>query len=243
MIRSELSRADESNGGSVRGRASVMRLVLRRLPLVLLAPFLLLAGGCASYLSADVTSFHQLPPDNRLAGRSFLIEPAAEQKQSLEFRAYADLVRQALIRQGLTAAAGPGADLAVAVAYSLDSGRPVTYGYPAYGYTSFGPVWGWVPHHGPGGQIRYVQAVTYPVGYGVVGTNYSQSVLYRRELRVDVTDRQPGANGAKLFEGRAVSEGEVGALAPVMPALVQALFSDFPGPNGVTRRVSVRLDD
>jgi hypothetical protein len=208
---------------------------------LLLAPLVLLASGCASYMSADVTSFHQVPPERRLAGQTFVIEPADDQKESLEFRAYADLVRQGLIGQGLVPASSSAADLGVSIRYWIDEGRSVTYGYPAYGYTSFGPVWGWAPRPGPGGHVHYVWTAAYPMSYGMVGTSYSQSLLYRRELRVDITDRRPDGKGAKLFEGRATSEGETGALAPVMPALVRALFSDFPGPNGATRRVLVDL--
>jgi hypothetical protein len=217
------------------------RRVSRLARLLVMAPLMLLAGGCASYLSADVTSFHQLPTGHRFAGRTFAIEPDPEQKDSLEFRAYADLVREALIGHGLVPASGPNADLGVSVRFWIDDGRPVTYGYPAYGYTSFGPVWGWVPRPGPGGHVHYVWTATYPLGYGVVGTNYSRYVLYRRELRVEINDRRADGKGARLFEGSASSEGESGALAPVMPAMVRALFSDFPGPNGVTRRVQVNL--
>ena len=237
---SRVREPDSSPGSAATRLMPLLRRVLRRQSLLALAPLMLLAGGCASYLSADVTSFHQLP-GQRFAGQNFTIEPAAEQKDSLEFRAYADLVRQALIRQGLVFASA--ADLAVSMRYSIDSGRPVINGYPAYGYTSFGPVWGWVPYPAPGGHVHYVRAASYPAGYGVIGSSYSQYVVYRRELRVDITDRRPGGKGAKLFEGSVMSEGGAGALAPVMPAMVRALFSDFPGPNGVTRRISIRSDD
>jgi hypothetical protein len=81
------------------------------------------------------------------------------------------------------------------------------------------------------------------LGYGVVGSHYSQAIVYRRELRVDITDRRAGTGGAKLFEATVTSEGESASLAPVMPAMVKALFSNFPGPSGVSRRVQVRLDD
>lgn len=238
---SRVREPDSSSESAATRLMHLLRRVLRRPSFLALAPFMILVGGCASYMSADVTSFHHLPAGHRFAGQKFIIEPAAEQKDSLEFRAYADLVRQALIRQGLVF--DSAADLAVSMRYSIDSGRPVIYGYPAYGYTSFGPVWGWIPYPAPGGHVHYVWTASYPAGYGVVGSSYSQSVVYRRELRVDITDRRPRGNGAKRFEGSVMSEGQVSALAPVMPTMVRALFSDFPGPNGVTRRVSIRSDD
>ena len=129
--------------------------------------------------------------------------------------------------------------------YSVDSGQPVIYGYPAYGYASYGPVWGWAPYYGPGGRVHYLWTATYPVGYGVVGTSYSQAIALPARARVDITDppRRRHDGRRRLFEGTVVSEGESASLAPVMPAMVRALFSDFPGPSGVSRRVQVRLDD
>jgi hypothetical protein len=217
----------------------------RRCARLLLATTLaVLASGCASYMSAQVTSFHQAAATDRFAGQGFVIEPTAAQKDSLEFRAYADLVREALVRRGLVDAPESGAALAVAVRFSVDSGKPVLYSYPAYGYAGWGSVYGWAPYYGPRGHVHYALTATYPIGYGMFEPNYyTQSVLYKRELRVDITDRRAGGGtGAKLYEGTVVSEGESAALAPVMPAMVQALFSDFPGPSGVARRVQVRLD-
>jgi len=213
--------------------------------LCLLALLLAGASGCASYLTAQVTSFHQVT-DQRFAGRRFVISPNREQAESLEFRAYADLVRDALAREGLVPGSEAGADLDVVMRYSIDKGSAVTYGYPAYGYASYGPVWGWSPYIGPGGMVHYAWAATYPMGYGVVGTSYAQALVYRRELRIEINDRRAaGKDGksARLFEGTVITEGESASLAPVMPAMVRALFSDFPGPSGVSRRVEVRLDE
>ena len=215
------------------------------LRLVLLASMVVGASGCATYMSAQVTSFHEAG-DSRFAGRSFVIAPTREQAESLEFRAYADLVRNALVQEGMVEGTEKTAELDVAMRYSIDGGKPVTYGYPAYGYANYGPVWGWAPYPGPGGRIHYVWTATYPVGYGVVGTSYAQAIVYRRELRVEISQRQAGSGDGKagrLFEGTVVTEGESASLAPVMPAMVRALFSDFPGPSGVSRRVQVRLDD
>lgn len=218
----------------------MFRSILRLAALALLAALAGLTGGCATYMSAQVTSFHQLTPDQNLAGKRFVIEPAKEQKDSLEYRAYAGLVSEALVRNGLVDAGEGSADVGVAIHYSIDSGTPVAYSYPTYGYAAFGPVWGWSPYFGSGGHVHYAWTAGYPIGYGVVGTSYGQSILYRRQLRVDITDRRAPV---KLYEGTVVSQGESAALAPVMPAMVRALFSDFPGPKGVSRVVNVRLNE
>ena len=216
---------------------------LRRLALAMLVlPMLALAGGCATYLQAQVTSFHQAEPDLRLEGRRFVIEPSDAQKGSLEFQAYADQVRRALAEKGLVpAGTGEASDLVVRLTYTIDGGRTVVHGYPAYGYTHYGPVWTWTPYPVPGGGVRYVWTPTYPMTYGVVGTHYAQSTLYHRELRVVIEERKSG--GRRLYEGTVSSEGGSASLAPVMPAMVRALFSDFPGRNGVTRIVQVPVGE
>ena len=212
----------------------------RRALLCLLAPVLLSAGGCASYLNAQVTSFQNVSPEHPLTGRRFSVEPTVEQKESLEFRAYAELVSRALVDHGLVDATSSGTtDLAVAVRYSV-AGRPVTNAYPEYGYANFGPVWGWVPYRVPGGGIGYAWTATYPVSFGVVGTNYASAVSYRRRLEVDISER--GSGKKRLYEGSVVSEGASASLAPVMPAMIKALFHDFPGTNGRSRIVQVPLD-
>jgi hypothetical protein len=192
-------------------------------------------------MQAQDTSFHQGgAQDLRLEGKRFVIEPSAAQKDSLEFQAYADQVRRALVEKGLVAGgAGASSELIVRLTYTIDGGRTVVHGYPAYGYTHYGPVWAWTPYPVPGGGVRYVWTPTYPMTYGVVGTQYAQSTLYRRELHVIIEERKPAGDGPRLYEGRAISEGGSASLAPVMPAMVRALFSDFPGQNGVTRIVQV----
>ena len=226
------------------GRQGALRPFARLALMGATAALAVSASGCASYMNAQVTTFHQAPASDRLTGQTFAIAPTAAQKDSLEFQAYADMVRQALIRRGLVDAPDASAALGVTMRYSADAGKSVVYNYPAYGYGGFGPVYGWAPYYGPRRHMHYAMTATYPIGYGAIGPGYyGQSVLYRRELRVDISDRRAGSNAAKLFEGTVVSEGESAAIAPAMPAMVQALFSDFPGPSGVSRRVQVRLDD
>ena len=238
LCRSPEAASRRRRGGPTRASLT-LRHLLRPLLLVLLGALVAATSGCASYLTAQVTSFHQAD-GNRLAGRSFVITPLREQAESLEYQAYADLVRDALVRRGLVASTPADAALEVTIRYAIDGGKAISYGYPAYGYASYGPVWGW-PYYYPGGYVHYMWPATYPVG-----TSYAQAVLYRRELRVDITERRAGrdaSTGGRVFEGTVVSEGESASIAPVMPAMVRALFSDFPGPNGVSRLVQVQLDD
>lgn len=214
----------------------------------------LLSAGCAATLETQVTAFHQL--SNGLQGQRFVMMPTGEQRGSLEFDNYARLVREALVGKGLVdadAGKGPGngtgnspADLGVAIAYGIAGGnatsRGGTDGYAGFGFGSGGFSMGSV---GIG--------IGFPIGSS--GAGPGDALAYQRTLRVEI-DRldgagakplnpAPGANarGARVFEARATSEGPSASLAPVMRAMVQAVFEEFPGPSGKTRVVRTPLEE
>ena len=199
--------------------------------------FALLLAGCATTLDTQVTSFHRL--FDGLQGQRFVVAPTPDQKDSLEFASYADLVRQALEGKGLVDADAATADLRVTLHYSVD-GVASMGGSGTRGYAGFGL--------GSGG----FSVGSFGIGIGIpIGSGADRPIepgSYQRSLRVEI-DRigeagvAPGAAGTRVYEARAISEGPSSALAPVMPAMVRAVFDDFPGPNGKTRVVSVPLEE
>ena len=46
--------------------------------------------------------------------------------------------------------------------------------------------------------------------------------------------------GKVLFEGQASSVGRDRELPKVMPVLIEAMFTNFPGQNGATERVKIK---
>ncbi len=48
--------------------------------------------------------------------------------------------------------------------------------------------------------------------------------------------------GKRYYEGRAETSGGSDSLPQAMPVLIRALFTDFPGNDGQTRRVDVAAD-
>jgi Domain of unknown function (DUF4136) len=221
--------------------------LVARLVVPLAAAFLL--GGCASTLTTQVTSFHQL--SDNLQGRRFVIVPTAEQQTSLEFGTYANLVREALTAKGLVDAGETGrnsADLGVGLSYGV-TGRTIGMRDGTTGYAGFGA--------GSGGFS--MGGVGIGIGFPIGGGGGSDTAQYQRSLTVQIDrlagirDERPAAtatpspaqpsSGTRIFEARAISEGESASLAPVMRAMVQAIFQDFPGPSGTTRVVRLPLDE
>ena len=195
-----------------------------RLAAALLLPF---AAGCASTLPTQVTTFSSEFNDYR--DKRYELRPSAEQRDSLEFDAYAASLRAALERQGMVrVATGQAADLAVMMRYSVNAsqsgsgGGGGTLGIGGGGF-SFGS-----------GGIGI--GISVPIG----GRREPEVVGYRREVQVQI-DRL-GAAGSRVFEGKAVTEGRSASLAQVMKPMLQAMFEDFPGANGTTRVVDVPLE-
>lgn len=196
--------------------------------IVALAAVLMLAG-CASKFRTDVASWHRLPPPS---GETFVIEARDPRKQgSLEFQQYAGLVAAELQRVGYRPAArGAQPNLVVRFDYGLDGAREKvrSYGGGFYGgyFGYHRPYWG-----GWGG------------GYGFGYDDYPdvRSVtVYQRRLELEIADA--GNPGQNLFETRVVSDGRSNRLEQVMPLMVRSLFTDFPGPSGVTREVTIDMD-
>lgn len=211
--------AGESDRSRVRGRLRA----LRSCGLVVLGVAAL--AGCASTLSNQVTTFHSGFGD--YAGKRFEIRPDDGQRDSLEFDAFASSLRAALARVGMVPAPrGEPAELAVTMRYSVTpsqaraSGGGGTIGIGSGGGFSMG---------GLGVGV----GISVPIG----GSGRAAVVGYRREVQVQI-DRL-GPQGSRVFEGRVVSEGPDASLAPVLPAMLQALFEDFPGASGTTRVVEV----
>jgi len=180
----------------------------------------LLLGGCQSTMTADVTQFTTAAP--LPMGRTFAVAAEPAQSGSLEFQHYAGLVGGALQDHGFKSAApGASADLMVVIHYASEGNHTEIWGDPAWG--GWGG-WGW-RHHGP-----------YP--YGPESKTY-----YAQMLEVQIFDGAAWRNNVHtmLYQGRAVGDTTVNEISAAVPALVQALFTHFPGNSGQTERVEVPI--
>lgn len=213
-----------------------------RSPAVLLAALaLLVLTGCASpTIRSEVTSFHDWPAD--FSARSFAFAQTREQENNLEHRSYETLVRDQLLRLGFTEAHPPqSAALKVSMQYGIE-GRDVRVVEPVYTDPYYGPAWGpfFGPRWGYPGYPGFYGPFYDPLWYGPVQMMDRSYVLYTRNLRITIVR---AADSRQLFDVTVVSQGTNGSLPAVMPYLVQSAFTDFPGPNGVPRRIELKMQD
>ncbi|HUH86708.1 MAG TPA: DUF4136 domain-containing protein [Pusillimonas sp.] len=189
------------------------------------AMMLTLVAGCASTLSARVTTFQQWPADAQ--GASYRIVPPAG--DTLEAQAFSDMIRAAIGRTGLYEAQG-GATPRFNVHFeygSTVSNEWVQRYHDPYYYNGFNP-WGWGGYYGGysgwGGGIFYSPPTVVNVPVQVE----------KNTLTVSISDNQ--RQGAQVYKSTAVSSS--GSLTEVMPYLARAVFDGFPGNNGQVRDIT-----
>ncbi len=198
-------------------------------------------SACAENFDTKVTRFQsQLPAPQ---GQTFAIvadDPALA--GGIEFGQYARLVAGELAKKGYTEAATPDtATLLVRFAYGVDKGHTQIrstglsdpYWGPWRGYRhgymgGFGPGWG-------GGFHRYGTW-----GYGWYDPWFDGGVesytVYTSGISLKIDGK---AEGKRVFEGKAEAASTSNRLSYLVPNLVEAMFTGFPGNSGETLRITV----
>jgi hypothetical protein len=208
-------------------------------------------SACATGLPTQVSRYQAMPAP---AGQSFFVVPANGQPAGLEFSRYAAFIAQAMQAQGYAAAPSPQmATMLVKVDYGVDEGTTQYRVDPLYrsrGYYS--PFYG--SHYGSWGRplyysryspySRYGRYRRYdPFYYGWDDPFYSSFdspidsyTVYKSHLELDIVRR---ADNAPLFEGKAQARSSTDNLQTLVPNLVEAMFTGFPGRSGETVRITV----
>ena len=210
--------------------------------LTLAAPAALLAlGGCATGLPTQVSRYQAMPAP---AGQTFAIQAAdPDDRGGLEFSRYADLVRRHMTAQGYSEAASPSqASLIVSLDYGVDDGRQQVVTYPSsrfgsgFGYGGFGyrPYWS---RYGGYGRLRspFYYGWDDPFWYRGWGDEIDVYTVYTSFLDMDI--RRP--DGQAVFEGTARARSRTDELSVLVPNLIEAMFTGFPGRSGETIKITV----
>lgn len=206
---------------------SMNRQILKLASVTLLA---LALSACGSHFRSNVTSFHTTTPP---AGAKVVLVPIDESRQdSLEYRQYASSIQAVLEQTGFVGARETDPDYVVGFEISVNDGREKLRALPGGGFG--GPLWWrrgyawggwWDPFYGGFGGAGF--------GPGFGGNQITARTVYLAELHVEI--REP--DGTMVFEATAESETRTRSLPELVPMLAAALFEEFPGANGVTRRI------
>jgi hypothetical protein len=227
-----------------------------------LAGALLLAAGalglasCATGLRTQVSRYQAMPAP---AGQTFFVVPAEGVPQNLEFNRYASMVSQQLAAKGYTPAGAPQlANMIVRLSYGVDEGTTeytedpfarsrYGYGYrglydPFYGGYFGRPYYSRFGYYGRRSPFYYGwnDPFWYASPYGGYGRGFRDPIrsytVYKGYLDIDIVRK---ADNAPLFEGHAKARSQTDEMGVLVPNLVEAMFTGFPGRNGETVRITV----
>ena len=196
-------------------------------------------SACAQQLNTTVSRYQAMPAPQ---GQTFFVVPGGGMANNggLEFQRYAGLVAQQLQARGYAPAGDPkSANMIVQLGYGVDNGQTRVVEDPFYrsrfGYGGFyGPAWGFYrPRFGWGWGGGYSWGWDDPFWYGSGIDSY---VEYHSQI--DLHIRQAGSN-APLFDGRAQARSQTNRLDVVVPSLVDAMFTGFPGRSGETVKITI----
>ena len=204
-------------------------------------------SACATGLPTQVSRYQAMPAPQ---GQSFVVVPMdARNIGGLEFSRYADMISQQMQAQGYAQAPSMAqASMIVQVGYGVDGGqteyvRDMFYGSryrdpfyrdPFYGRGMYGryPYYSRYGYYGPRSGFYFGWDDPF-WGYDRGVTSYT---TYRSEL--DMTIRRKADNSA-LFEGKAQARSTTNNLGTLVPNLVQAMFTGFPGRSGEVVKITV----
>ena len=219
----------------------------RGLKMVLVPLALAGLAACASPFRADVSRFEsQLPVP---AGQTFTVvadDPALA--GGIEFRTYAQRVADHMAALGYTPVNNPDdAQLLVRFDYGVDNGRERVRSVPGFRDPFYSSWYGYAPvvYRTPRGpRVAYVPRYS-PWGWGWNDSFFGRDEVYSYtvytsgiELKID-----RASDGQRLFEGEAQAVSTSNRLQYLVPNLVEAMFTGFPGNSGETVRISVAPED
>ena len=191
-------------------------------------------SACAETLNTQVTRYQAMPAPQ---GQTFVVVPGDGMAANggLEFQRYAGIVAQQLQARGFAPAASTqSASMIVQLGYGVDRGQ-MRYSGDAFGYD---------PVFGPSSRFYYPRFGYYgwrsPFYYGWNDPFWPGGVSSYVEYQgqADLHIRAAGTN-QPLFDGRAQARSETNRLDVLVPDLVEALFTGFPGRNGEVVKITV----
>ena len=201
-------------------------------------------SACASSITSTVSRYQAMPAPQ---GQTFFVVPGEGMAANggLEFQRYAGLVAQQMQARGYTPASSPqSATMLVQLGYEMDEGQvryvEDPFSRSRYGYGGFYDPFYYrsrffYPRFGYGSPFYYGWDDPFWYG-GRYGGGIDSYVEYHSE--VDLHIRAARTN-QPLFDGRAQARSQTNRLDVVIPSMVEAMFSGFPGRSGETVKITV----
>tara|TARA_R110002096_G_scaffold415163_1_gene616619 strand:- start:5784 stop:6428 length:645 start_codon:yes stop_codon:yes gene_type:complete len=207
-----------------------MKLSINYFLIVLLTGLLI---SCSRNVDCAVTTFHAQPLPQ---GEKILVAPKDPSKVgSIEFKAYASMISEQLRSIGYSPVDdNEEAQLIAEVDYDIVASQTKII-------TTADP---YVLYHFNFGRYRYPY---YYGRYGIMDPPYHREytgTVYNRSLTINIVEAE-GINTPDrkvIFESSIVSTGREKILNKIMPYLVVAAFTNFPGESGISKIITIEKE-
>lgn len=216
---------------------------MKRILLLTVGLLSLSMAGCGSIVVTDTTTFYK--PDYQNRGTISVTAANQQINKSLQFAHYKSRFEKQLGKLGFKPVQQSSAAKYVAiVSYGIDNGKTSVETSPVYGQTGGGTTYssGTVNH---GGHSTSYSGSSYSMPtYGIVGSTSSSYTRYSRAIAMDIVEGKSFHSGRPiaLLEARAKSSGSCSQIVEVFDEMLEAMFDEFPGESGRSRRVTVSAD-
>lgn len=198
-------------------------------------------AGCTTSFRSDVTRFStQLPAPQ---GQTFAVvadDPALA--GGLEFSQYSELVTARMAQLGYAPGSPETANLLVRFDYGVDEGRERIRSTGFYDDPFYSSWYGYHPRSRFAYRNRFYRSrFGSPWGFGFYDPWFGAPevrsyTVFTSGIDLKIDNR---ATGERLFEGKAQALSTSNRLQYLVPNLVEAMFTDFPGNSGETLRISI----
>jgi hypothetical protein len=217
---------------STRSPANMLKMLVVPMVLALLA-------ACTNSLNTSVSRFNNLPPPNGQTIAVVADNPALA--GGIEFAQYARLVEDRLASVGYRPVASTqAADLVARLDYGVDQGRERVRSSPGFRDPFWAPWYGYGSRYGSRFGGGFGGRFGGPWGFGWQDPWFNNDIesytIYTSAVSMKI---ERTADRARLFEGSSQAVSTSNRLQYLVPNLVEALFTGFPGNSGETVRITV----
>lgn len=209
---------------------------MKRLTMFLLAGMVVLLSGCATTVRSNVTAFHNWPAD--LPDRTYIFDATAAQDDSLELRAYQNMVRSELARHGFREGNPGEATLGVSTRFmtTVIPVRVLEVDYPHM----YSPRYSYFYPRFRGYRGGWYSPFWYdPFWYGMPMYTERTQMNFQREVQISIRSLK---DNKRLYDVTVRNLSRVESTPEIMPLLVGSAFAEFPGPSGVSRVIETKLE-
>jgi len=197
--------------------------------------------GCGTTFRVNATRFHEFQTNTEEAfnlKKTFNVVPYdKKQKGSLAFESKAKIVSEKLEQYGMKREKN-SPQLLVFLGYSIDGGVTKSGVVPTYGQTGGGSTSFSGSTYGSGGFNNFSGTAYSAPTYGVTGYQSYSRTEFTRNMSIKIVDIEKSTDDEikSVFEAQTRSVGSSGIIDEVVPFMIEAIFQDFPGPNGKTTK-------